>query len=145
VYISNSVMSGDDGFYGIVESVDEPAGSVTIAAGYVMSPAATFATGSILEGVPLVTVDSPADGSGVTRDSGYGAVLMGANSTMTLDFLDINGNSLALPLTNALVVNSLRAIRVTISMTSSKALSDGQAYTATASQVYGLRNLNYAF
>ncbi len=146
IYITNSVISGDDGLYGVIESVDTGSSSITIAAGYQVSPETTsFGVASVLEEVPLVTFDSPADGSGITRDSGFGPVLMGANSTMTLEYLDHNGDTVALPLTNLSVMGALRAIRVTVTMPSSKRLSSGEPYTATATQVFGIRNLNYVF
>ncbi|MCB0339190.1 MAG: hypothetical protein KDD53_06285, partial [Bdellovibrionales bacterium] len=85
------------------------------------------------------------DGSGITRDSGFGTVLMGPNSTMELTYLDMDGNTLTLPITNTDVINSLRAIRVTVNLTSEQSLSTGTPYIATVSQTFGLRNLNYLY
>lgn len=145
IYISNGVVSGDDGFYGIVEAVNSVAKTVTIAAGYVSSPGAVFLTGSVLEEVPVVTLNSPVDGSGVTRDSGFGAVSLGPKSTMSLEYLDNQGNVLSLPIDNNTVINTLRAVRVTITVTSTQNLSNGQPYVATAQQLFGIRNLNYFY
>ena len=144
IYISDSVVSGDDGFYGVITAVGSS--SVTIDnSSYVTGPGATFNTGSVLEEVPLVTFNSPVDGSGITRNSGFGPVLMGANSTFSLRYLDSDGNDVALPLTNATVIGNLRAIEVTVTLQAPKPLSDGSAYSATAQQTFGLRNLSYVF
>lgn len=141
IYISNSVVSGDDGLYGEVASVS--GNNVTIKAGYVASPGATFATGSIFEEVPIVTYTTGANG--ITRDSGYGAVLLGNNSTLGIQYLDFNGNALTPPLTESDLVNSLRSIRLTVSVTSSSNLKNGEPYTASVSQTVGLRNFTYVF
>ncbi len=144
IYMSNSVVAEEDGFYAIIQSVNTGANTITLdAATYVYSPGATFAKGSILEEVPLVTYSQ--DASGINRNSGFGSVLMGPNSTMTLEYLDEAGNAVALPLTTVSIVDSLRAIRVTISHDSSNALSDGTPFTAVARQTYGIRNLNYLY
>lgn len=143
IYISNSVVSEEDGLYGVVTAVNSGANTITIDPAYVASPGSTFGMGSILEEVPQVTYAS--SGNTITRDSGFGPVVMGQNTTMNLDYLDPNGNTLALPLTNAMVVSSLRAIRVTIAHTGNSNLRSGQPYTVTLSQTFGVRNLNYAF
>lgn len=146
IYITNSVVAGNDGFYGVIESVNTSAKSIRIADGYQVHPQTlSFGVASVLEEVPLVTFDSPANQSGITRDSGFGPVLLGEGSTMTLEYLGNNGASVALPLTNYKVINELRAIRVTVSMPSKKHLHDGEHYTATATQTFGIRNLNYVF
>lgn len=145
IYISNSVMSGDDGLYATVESVDHNNSTVTLNADYVASPGATFQMGSIFEEVPLITYNSPEGGSGVTRDSGFGEILLGERSTMALEYLDIDGNVLELPLTNDVVINSFRSIRVSVTVTSGSDLSTGEPYTTTVTQTAGIRNLNYFF
>ncbi len=146
IYISNSVVSGDDGFYGIITAVNHAAKTLTIdGASYVMSPGATFAMGSVLEEVPIVTYQSPVDGSGITRDSGFGAVLMGANTTMTLEYLNAAEGVVALPLTEESIVNDLRTLKVTITKTSASRLSNGKPYSVSVSQSFGIRNLNYLY
>ena len=62
-----------------------------------------------------------------------------------LEYLDENGAVLTPPLLNTDLVNSLRKIRVTVSVNSSSVLADGSTYTASASQVFAIRNLNYVF
>lgn len=144
VYITNSVMSGDDGLYATITHVDTATNSITIDPAYVASPGAFFPMGSVLEEVPIVTYAYTPD-VGITRDSGYGPVLLGNNAKLSFDYLDHNGNSLVLPLTNELVVNSLRSIRVTVKMANDSLLKNGEEYIATVSQVFGLRNLNYLY
>lgn len=145
IYLNNSVVAGDDGLYGIVESVSETAKSVSLKAGAIYPADALFPMGTLLEEVSLVTWDSPSDGSGITRDSGYGAVQLGAGSSFELTYLDPLGNTLALPLTNISVVGELRAVRITINQQSSNNLKDGSKYTATITQTFGIRNLNYQY
>ncbi|MCI5066016.1 hypothetical protein MRY87_09855 [bacterium] len=144
IYISNSVISGDEGLYGVISGVNAGSNTITLNAGYVTSAGATFGMGSILEEVPMITY-AYTPGTGITRDSGFGAVLLGSDATMNIEYLDINGNSLALPLTNTVVMDQLRSVRITISLTNDSLLKDGTSYTSTVSQVFGLRNLNYFF
>jgi type II secretory pathway pseudopilin PulG len=141
IYLSNGVRALHDGLYGEVESVNTGTNSITLKAGYVASPGAKFPTGSTCEEVPIVTYDSPADNSGITRDSGYGPVALGAKSAMTLTYLDADGNTVPLNLDVTKLTNSLRAIRVTITNTSSNRLIGGNYYTTTVEQVFALRNL----
>lgn len=144
IYISSSVVSGDDGLYGVITAVDTASNSITIdGTSYTTGPAATFDTGSTVEEVPLVTFDSGS--GGITRNSGFGNVILGEGSSMTLDYLDFNGTSITLPLTRTHLTDSLRSIKVTITMVSDKKLSSGQLYSATAEQIFGIRNLNYVF
>ncbi|MCB0359876.1 MAG: hypothetical protein KDD44_09575, partial [Bdellovibrionales bacterium] len=68
-----------------------------------------------------------------------------SNATAEFEYLDFNLTPLVLPLTNTAVVNSLRSIRVTVTVKSDSPLSSGTPATATVTQVVGLRNLNYPF
>lgn len=143
IYISNSVVGESDGLYGIVDSVDVGAGTVTLQAGPVYTPDATFEMGSIFEEVPLITYTTV--GGSITRDSGFGQVSLCDNCSLTLEYLTEDGTTITPPLTNLLVTDSLRAIRVTITAQSDKNLKNGTPFTATNSQVFALRNLNYLF
>ena len=145
VYISNRPVSGEEGMYGVIDAIDTGLSMITIAAGYVASPGASFDMGSSVEEVSTVSFDSPADGSGITRDSGFGTVVLSPNSEFSLRYLDITGAAVALPLTVTKLTDSVRAIEVTVIITSSKNLSDGSLYTAQATQVFGLRNLNVVY
>jgi type II secretory pathway pseudopilin PulG len=145
IYLTNSVIGGDDGLYATVASVDANAKTVTLNADYVTSPGATFDTGTILEEVPDVIYNSPIDGSGVTRNSGYGDVLLAPNSTMSLTYYSFDGTELTPPLTNSDIINSLRSIKVAITLTSPRSLSSGATYTTTVEQRVGIRNLNYIY
>ncbi len=145
IYLTNSVVGGDEGLYATVASVNTATNVVTLDATYITTLGATFDTGSILEVVPVIVYDSPSDGSGVTRDSGDGAVLLANNSVMAITYYSFDGSVIAPPLTNAIVVNSLRSIEVTITVTSDKKLSDGSTYSTSVQQRVGIRNLNYVF
>lgn len=144
IYISNSVIAGDEGLHGTIADVDHNTNTITLASDYVASPGAVFGMGSLVEEVPTVTYAS-VDGTGITRDSGFGAVLLGMNSSMALQYLDYDQNPLTLPLTNDHLVDSLRSIRVTITKTSDRTLSNGAEHSITVSQIVGIRNLNYFF
>lgn len=145
IYISNSVVAEHDGLFGVIQAVNHSINTVTLAPSYVASPNAIFATGSILEETPVVTYNSPSDGSGITRDSGFGPVLLGEGSTMTLDYLDDSGASITLPLTEESMRDSLRAIKVTISLENPKRLTDGNLYTASVEQTFAVRNLQLVY
>lgn len=117
--------------------------TITLHSGFSVSPGAVFPVGSVCEEVPLITY--AVNEEGITRDSGYGPVLLARNSTLELEYLDMNGNPMSLPLTNADVINALRSIRITIELTSESNLRSGEPFVATVSQVFGIRNLNYVF
>lgn len=144
VYISNATMSEDDGFYAIVDSVDSSANQIDVI-NMDYSAGADFETGSTLEVVPIVTYESAADGT-VTRDSGFGPVVMANRATMAVQYLDFNANPLTLPLTEAMLVNQLRSVEITVSATSAKNLKETNTpYQAVATQRVGLRNLKFMF
>lgn len=147
IYLSDSVVSGDDGLYATIAAVDHGANTITLNADVVasQSPNPEFPMGSICEEVPLVTYNSPEDGSGITRDSGFGPVLLGEDSTMSLEYLDYTGAAMELPLTNESVIGLLRSIRINVTITSRENLSSGEPYTTTVTQTVGIRNLNYLF
>lgn len=143
VYLSNSVVSGDDGLYGTVAAVSEEWDTITLNSGFVSSPGAVFPAGSILEEVPLVTYES-ADNM-ITRNSGFGPVLLASNAMMSIKYLDIDGTELSLPLSASDLVNALRSVEVTVTLTSNKKLSSGEDYSTSVSQRIGIRNLDYLF
>lgn len=145
IYISNAVMSGDEGLYATIAAVDSSTNTVTLNGDYITTAGATFDMGSTFEEVPVVVYESLADGTGITRDSGFGPVIMANSASMELEYLDWNLNVLALPLTNTDVINSLRAIRVTINVDGKRQLSTGENFTATVTQIAGLRNLNFLY
>lgn len=141
VYISNSVVGGDDGLAGTIASVS--GNSITLAASPVRSPAATFNMGSVLERVPAISYSSSAEG--IFRDAGLGPVLMAPRGALTFEYLNADGVVLALPLTETALIQELRRIRVTIAVEADRELSDGSTHTATLTQTYSLRNLNTHF
>ncbi len=143
VYISNSVMSGDDGLKGTIAGVNSGAGSITLTAGYVATAGATFIVGSTLEKVNTIRYAN-SDGN-ITRDAGSSPVVLGTNSTASFEYLDFNGVPVSPPLTPAQLVDVVRSIRVTIVKQSAKKLSNGEFYSAGVSQTVGIRNLNLFF
>ena len=143
IYITNSVVDGDDGFYGTIDSVNTSAKSITINNTYHASPDSSFAIGSLSEGVNVVTYDAPDFATGILRSNGGSSVTMANNATMSFRYLTDTGAELSLPLTELNLINDLRAIEVTVNVRSDKPLKNGDIYTATVKQVFGLRNLNY--
>lgn len=150
IYLNNSVVAGDDGYYGEITAINTGTKVITVDTSTdVYSPLAVFNTGTLCENVSLVTYESFSDWSGIARDDGNGAVVMAPGSTMVITYLNENGSAITLPLatictsppcTNTLADN-LRSIQVSISIRSSSNLSDGSIYTATMTQTFGIRNL----
>ena len=146
IYISNGVVAGDDGLYAKIQSVNTSTKSIVlISSSLVYSPSATFLKGSVLEEVPIITFKNLTGGQGITRDSGFGPVLIASNASLTFQYLDSVGNAIAPPLTAVSIVGSLRAIKLTITKTSPIKLTTGQTYSTVVSQVFALRNLNILY
>jgi hypothetical protein len=146
IYLNDSVVSGEDGLYGVIESIDTGANSITLkSSSIVYKPEVIFAIGTVIEPVPEVTYTSDLTTETVYRNSGSDDVVMAENTTVTFSYLDQNGAELTLPLTRVAVIDSLRSIRVTIQAEGEKKLSSGEDYTAVAQQTFALRNLNFNF
>ena len=141
IYVTNMPSGGTHGLKGVVASVT--ATTVTITSAYTASAGAVFKMGNLVERVTTVVLDSPADGSGITRNAELGAVKLAPNSSLTLSYLDAAGAALVLPLTAAVIQQNLTAIRVNVNVVSPKPLSSGQYYTASAQTTVALRNLIY--
>jgi hypothetical protein len=146
IYISNGVVSGDDGLYGKIQSVNSSSKTIVLdGSSLVYSPAATFNMGSILEEVPVITFKNLSGGAGIVRDSGFGEVLIAEDAVVSFEYLDASGNSVALPLTATSIVNDLRAVRLSVRKNHPNKLSTGQTYFVNASQTFALRNLNILY
>lgn len=143
IYISNSVMSGDEGLSGTIAAVDTNAKTVTINPTYITTSGAQFPMGSVLEKVPTIRYTN--SGGDIVRDSGLGPVVLGTNSSVSFEYLDYDGTALSLPLTEAMLVNQLRSIRISINRTSTRLLRNGEPYSISINQVVGIRNLNLYF
>lgn len=140
IYLSDMPAGGSNGLLGTIQSINGT--TVTIRDTYVTSAGAQFAAGSTVDRVTSIAYSSPASGAGVTRDDGFGALLLEPQSRFSADYLDGTGAVLPLPLTEAAVRDSLSALRLTVTVASSRPLVSGQTYTATATQTVALRNLN---
>lgn len=147
IYISNAVVSGEDGLYATISSVDTANDRITLNNDIDRSPSSTFDMGSTLEEIRLIIYRSEADGSAIYRsnDNGTTEILLAEDGTVGFEYIKHDNTILTPPITNSNVVNDLRSIRVTVNITSDQPLSDGSTYTATTQQVVGLRNLTYAF
>ena len=152
VYITNSTVGQDEGFWGVVANGDADAKTITFAEGTQYSPGAIFAKGSLLEVVPIVTYASHDNYGGITRDSGLGELVLVPNGQFSLEYLNSEGDQIALPLIAsaadpfpASAIQNLRAIRLTVQVRSLGLLTTGLPYIATATQVIGVRNLNYKY
>lgn len=145
IYISNSVVGGDEGLYGEIHSVNSGNKTINLTNFSVTSPGSLFDKGSILEEVPLVVYENNTTLNSITRNSGYGEVVVAENATLGFRYLDYNGAEISYPLTNWKVVDKLRSIELAVEIESDKKLSTGVTYKANVKQVFGLRNLNYLF
>ncbi|HMO02079.1 MAG TPA: hypothetical protein PKD37_00795 [Oligoflexia bacterium] len=153
IFITNSTVGDDDGFFGIVESVNSAFNQVTfVSSSKVFSPGGIFSTGSLLEVVPIVTYNSPDNWSGITRDSGNGSILLVPNSKFTVSYLKSDGSIITLPLVGTVddplhssSLLNVRALRFAVSVRSSTPLSSGELYTSTVTQDVAIRNFNYNY
>lgn len=152
IYITNSTVGLDDGLWGIVDSVNTSANTVTLKAGYEYSTSSTFTKGSLLEVVPIITYTSVPEYGGVERDDGNGAVSLVTNGQFKLDFLNSDGDTIVLPLVASTddpfpdsAIQNVRSIRVTVKVRSNEIMSTGENHIATAVQTVGIRNLNYKY
>ena len=140
IYLSDVGVGGDSGLRGTIRSIS--GNSITLESSYTATPGVSFASGSSAIVVKDIAYLSPGDRSGITRDDGDGPITLAERSTFQLEYLDSTATAMTLPLTTATIANNLSGIRLTISVQSQLPLESGAVYTATASQVISLRNLN---
>ncbi len=152
IYITNATVADEDGLWGIVESIDTTAKTVTLKTNKQYSPSATFAKGSLLEVVPTITYTSLGSYSGITRDDGWGAQTLASTGEFTLSYLDANNAPLTLPLLAssadpfpASAIQNVHAVQIDVRVRTPRELSNGQYYIAYATQIVGIRNLNYKY
>lgn len=152
VYITNSTVADDDGFWGTISAINTGTNTVTFAAGTVYSPSSIFAKGSLLEAVPVVTYTSTSGFGGITRNNGSGSLILVPNGQFTLEYLNSSGSTLTLPLVAssadpfpASAIQNVHAIRITAQVRTTQTLSNGSYYTASAVQSVGIRNLNFKY
>lgn len=145
VYLSNASLGEEDGFYGTIASINTGANTVTLNAAYYRSEEATFGIGSTLEAVAEVTL---AESSGqIIRNSGFGDVVFADNATLSIDYLDKNGNSLTLPLSVLDLESNLGSLKLTVGITTKHVTRElgtpESTYTTTVEQIFGLRSFNF--
>ncbi len=63
------------------------------------------------------------------------------DASFELEYLDANGNALALPLTELVISNELNAVRLTVTVVGSHNLIDGNEYTTELEQIVSFRNM----
>lgn len=140
LYLSDHTKGGTSGLRGVVASVTS--NSITIAAGgMVYTAGKSFTSGTIVHRVSDVTYDSPADGSGIRRTVGGVTEILDSKSSFTLSYLDENGTVLPLPLTAAVVKDSLSSLKLTVTVQGDRQLKSKASYQASATQEISLRNL----
>jgi Tfp pilus assembly protein PilW len=140
IYLSNMTAGGTGGMQGVIQSLGT--NSITLNSTYNATASTTFSSGSLIERVSTITYNSPSDGSGITRNTGSGTMLLSPRSSFTVAYLDSAGTSLTLPLTATSIKSSLAALQISVSVTSSRKLLNGKNYTATTQQTIALRNIN---
>lgn len=147
IYINNGTINGDDGFTGIIDSVDSTT-QVTLEEEWFMSAGATsFDTGSSMEAVNTIILDS--SGSTITRNSGFGAITLADNASFTLTYYDKAGAVLTPPLTLANLHSQLGSIKIAVTVTSTKRhkMLDSRysTHSITKDQLFALRSFNFTF
>ncbi len=144
IYLSNGVIGGEHGLYAVVSAVNHSSKFVTVG-GIVTGAGATFDKGSMFEVVPIIEYSHDTITDEIVRNSGSGPVVVAENASLQFDYQDENGNSLTLPLVDTDIIDTLRAIEVTVVVESGKKMSDGNTYSSEVTQKFGLRNLSYWF
>ena len=139
VYLSNIPSNRQDGLAGTIESISSL--TLTLDSTFYSSSGATFPSGTTLTEIGRASFSSPADWSGIIRSSGTMINNLVPGSAFSIEYLDSALNSLALPLTDAIVAQELTALKLTTYCRSSSRLRNGQYYNAQAEQVIALRNL----
>ena len=165
LYITNGSVANNDGFYGVVDSVDTGSGEVVFGS-YVSSAGAVFPDGSLVAKVKEITYTNttvayngenvPAITRTVSKANGAGAVtnLLARNATFSLRYLDYSGNPITLgasspKMTKNQLADELAMIEVTVTVYGRKPLSvdndeNGVAdvFSTSLTQVFSVRNLN---
>lgn len=154
IYITNSTVADDDGFWGKISAINTASKIVTFSASPapVYSSGAVFAMGSLLESVPTITYTSTSSFGGITRDNGSGAQTLVPNGQFSLEYLNAAGSLITLPLVASSAspfpdsaIQNVHSIRITAQVRSNSVLSTGGYYTATTVQSVGIRNLSYKY
>lgn len=137
IYLSNSTTGGEDGLMGEISGVS--GNTITILSSYTSSAGASFDVGSTLNVVSNVNYDGTQSELGFYRNN----LTLSPNTELDLDYLDVDGNEITLPLTNSAVANLLNRIHITVTVESEFPIrtGNGQPHVAIAEQVVVLRNL----
>ena len=141
IYLSDMLRGGSEGLAGTISSISGD--TISIDSSYVMSEGAAFTKGCTASRVTTVTYNSPSDWSGITRNNQRTTEVIAVQSTFSIRYLDGSGNELTLPLTAAVIDDSLAQVELTISVRTTNPLRDGSIYTAILLKRIALRNLNY--
>lgn len=139
IYVSDLTLGGASGMWAQVNATT--ATTITLKPGFMFTTGVIFSPGSVVNKVTTINYVSYDDWSGITRDAQKGPVRILANSQFSVSYLDGSGAAMTLPLTAASIANTLSSVRLNVTVRSDRPLSNGEIYTASASQVIALRNL----
>lgn len=139
VYIVDNTTGGEQALTATIASI--AGNEITINADYLPTFAMTMPSGSVVNAVTLSVLISHDTSKEIYKVDTMGGAKLATGATFTLDYLDKNGVSLALPLTEQVVRDDLTAINLTVSLESGTPLRGGGNYVATANQKIALRNL----
>ena len=139
VYLSGMLAGEESGMKAEIAAI---AGNViTIDGAYVALPGVTFPAGSLVHQVREITYESFTDWSGVERTLDGTSEILVPNSIFSVEYLDVLGNIMVTPLSPADILNTLSAVRISVSVASENPISNPAAVVVTAEQVVSLRNL----
>lgn len=142
IYLSDHNLAGEDGMFATIARIS---GSIiAVHNRYTASAAANFPSGSTVTRVRQVTISSSANFGGISRNQGSGAIAIGTNSEMNIEYFDQNGSSLSPPLTADQVRDNLSSIEVTVNVQASRRLHDGNTFVGSGRQRVALKNLIWA-
>lgn len=137
IYLSDVTAGGTNGLQATVGSIS---GTTITISGPVYNAGATFAAGSIAQPVSTITYANSA--GGITRTEGGLTTTLYPGSSITFQYLDSAGTSLALPLTAATIASSLYAVAAAVTVQSPNNLQSGSPHSATLTNRAALRNIN---
>ena len=139
VYLSGMLAGEESAMQAEIAAIS--GNTITIDGAYVALPGVTFPVGSQIHQVREISYESFSDWSGVARTLDGNSEVLVPNSIFTVEYLDALGNTMSVPLSQVDILNTLSAVRISVSVAVENPISNPSAVVATAEQVVSLRNL----
>ena len=143
-YICDFVVGGTSGFYSNIEDLDEATNEIEYdSADYATPNGSIFKIGSVISVVNEITYSSSnaTVPSFVSRTVGSSPQLVGSSSEASFSYFDATGTAIGLPLTAAIIEDSLAIVEVTVTVQSEKPLKSGETVVESHTQQISMRNM----